>query len=139
MQHKFISFFLLTIFLVTNFSAHAVTVNDEIDGSIGKYPATIRYSLNPTKGIVTGEFYISSMYAPISGLIKLNGTAKHLKDPELPNYPLYEVKMKATTSAGKVCGNWNVRIDTRMGSVFGTCTINGYTYNVSFDANEGYW
>ena len=138
MQHKFISFILLIIFLVTNFGAHAVNVNDEIDGRIGKYPATIRYSLNPAKGTVTGEFYISSIYAPISGLIKLNGTAKHIKDPEFPYYPLYQVKMKASTSAGKICGNWNVEIDTRMGSVVGTCTINGYTYDVSFYMMDDY-
>ena len=138
MQPKFLSIFLLTIFILTNFTANAVNVNDEIDGRIGKYPSTIRYSLNPNNGTVTGEFYINSIYAPISGLIKLNGTAKHISDPEIPHYPLYKVKMKATTSAGKVCGNWNVLIDTRMGTVEGTCTINGYSYNVSFDSNEGY-
>lgn len=125
---------LMAVIAITGFVCKADSISDTVDGRIGSYPATISYTMDLSKKTVKGYFIFKGSNAPAKGKVTLTGTFKHTSDPDMANYPLYPAKLTAKTSDGKVLGNWNIEIDTRMGTVSGKCTISGKTYKVEFDA-----
>lgn len=136
MNRKLYSIMLALLISFMGFVCKASVDFDDIEGTIGGSPATVTFRMDHTRNTITGHFRMKSPKAPVKGKVTLSGTYKQVKDPEMPHYPLFTAKMTARATDGKVCGNWNVEIDTRMGTMEGKCTIGDKTYKVLFDSLE---
>lgn len=119
---------LLIAIIVCSSNTSAKPITLEMNGMIGKYPATIVITMNNNK--VNGYYKFKNNNAPQAGKITLTGTCRHNPDPEMPNYPFFKASLTSKTAKGTICGNWDVEFETRTGSIEGTCTINGKKYNV---------